>query len=62
MNPWMRYVLLVGGGLLYYGIVLPLGLLRRLAGKDPLRQRREANSYWEDCDSPPRDRRDFDPY
>jgi hypothetical protein len=35
-------------GVLYYGVLTPLGVLMRLAGKDPLRLRREpgAASYW----------------
>ncbi len=34
-------------GLLYYGVMTPLGLLRRLLGRDPLRRRgAPAESYW----------------
>jgi hypothetical protein len=35
-------------GILFYGIVTPLGALSRLLGKDPLRLKRDASapSYW----------------
>jgi hypothetical protein len=35
-------------GIVYFGIVTPIGLVMRLAGKDPLRLRREpgAGTYW----------------
>jgi hypothetical protein len=35
-------------GVLFYGVLVPTGVLMRLAGKDPLRvkQDREAASYW----------------
>lgn len=52
-------------GLLFYGAVLPTGLVLRLLGKDPLRLRfeREAASYWirRDPPGPPPDtmRRQF---
>ena len=36
---------------LFYGVVTPVGLAMRAAGKDPLRLRRdpESSSYWIDC-------------
>lgn len=52
---WMRFGLLLHAivspvimGLLFYGTVAPIGLLMRLAGKDPLRLKRDpqASSYW----------------
>ena len=35
-------------GILFYGVLTPLGALLRLTGKDPLRLKREpgARSYW----------------
>ena len=35
-------------GVLYYGVITPLGLLMRATGKDPLRRKtdRAAQSYW----------------
>jgi len=35
-------------GVLFYGVIAPLGLVMRLAGKDPLRLKldRAADSYW----------------
>jgi hypothetical protein len=35
-------------GILFYGVFFPVGVAMRLAGKDPLRLRRdaEAASYW----------------
>lgn len=37
-------------GLLFYGLITPVGLLMRLSGKDPMRLRSEpdAGSYWID--------------
>jgi len=52
---WLRFGLLLGKivspvalGLLFYLVFAPVGFLMRLAGKDPLRMRREpsAASYW----------------
>jgi len=52
---WMRLGLLLHRvvnplvmGIMFFGVVLPTGLLMRLFGKDPLRLRREAAapSYW----------------
>lgn len=52
---WLRFGLLLHSivnpvimGLLFYGTVVPTGLLMRLAGKDPLRLKRDpqASSYW----------------
>jgi hypothetical protein len=36
---------------LFYGVVTPVGLAMRAAGKDPLRLRRDpqSSSYWIDC-------------
>jgi Saxitoxin biosynthesis operon protein SxtJ len=41
-------------GLLFYSTMTPIGLLMRLAGKDPLRVRRDvsASSYWIPRDPP----------
>jgi hypothetical protein len=35
-------------GLLFYGVIAPIGLLMRVVGKDPLRLRRDSTcaSYW----------------
>lgn len=35
-------------GIIFYGVLTPMGLLMRLAGKDPLRLKRDpgAESYW----------------
>lgn len=52
---WTRFGLLLGRivtplvmGLLFYGMVTPMGLAMRALGKDPLRRRfdRAAASYW----------------
>ena len=41
---WINTRLLLG--VLYYGIFSPLGVVRRLAGSDPLNRRRRRESYW----------------
>jgi predicted membrane metal-binding protein len=43
-----KFVSPVALGILFYGVITPLGVLARLAGKDPLRLKREpaATSYW----------------
>jgi predicted membrane metal-binding protein len=60
---WARFGLFLHGivnpvmmGLLFAVAILPVGLLMRLAGKDPLRLRFEpgADSYWVACDPPDR--------
>ena len=52
---WMKLGILLGKivspialGLLFYGVVTPIGLMMRLTGKDPLRLKfdRGADSYW----------------
>src|SRR6267378_5362748 len=52
---WIKFGVLLGKvvspvalGVLFYGVLTPLGALMRLTGKDPLRRRREpeATSYW----------------
>ena len=52
---WTKLGVLLGNvvgpvavGILFYGVVTPLGILMRLTGKDPLRLKldRDANSYW----------------
>lgn len=52
---WMKLGLLLGKivsplalGLLFFGIITPIGFLLRLTGKDPLRLKydRGADSYW----------------
>jgi len=52
---WLKLGLLLGKivspvalGLLFYGVITPIGLVFRLAGKDPLRLKydRGAESYW----------------
>jgi len=52
---WLRFGLLLFRvtnplilGLLFFGIVMPMGLAMRLAGKDPMRRRFEpaASTYW----------------
>ena len=58
---WMKFGLLLGRivspvviGILYYLVITPFGIVMRLAGKDPLRLRREpeAQSYWIKRDPP----------
>jgi len=36
-------------GIVYYGVVTPVGVLMRLSGRDPLQRRRdpEAETYWQ---------------
>ncbi|MEQ9641529.1 MAG: SxtJ family membrane protein [Alphaproteobacteria bacterium] len=52
---WMKFGLLLHRivsplimGLLFYGVVTPIGMLMRATGKDPMQRRREpeAESYW----------------
>ena len=52
---WLKFGLLLGKvvspialGILFYGVLAPIGLVMRLAGKDPLRQKsnRSGDSYW----------------
>ena len=52
---WMKLGLLLGKvispialGIVFYGVLTPMGVAIRLAGKDPLRQKRDpgADSYW----------------
>jgi hypothetical protein len=40
--------------LLFYGLVVPLGLVSRLIGRDPLQQRldRQASTYWQRKEQP----------
>ncbi|HSD60627.1 MAG TPA: SxtJ family membrane protein [Burkholderiales bacterium] len=58
---WTRFGLLLGRivspvviGILYYLVITPFGVVMRLAGKDPLRLKREpeARSYWIERDPP----------
>jgi hypothetical protein len=58
---WMKLGLLLGKivspialGILFYLVFLPIGLLMRLAGKDPLKLKRDAAaaSYWVDREPP----------
>jgi hypothetical protein len=58
---WLKFGLLLGKvvspialGVLFYLVFLPIGILMRLAGKDPLRLKRdgEAASYWIRRDPP----------
>lgn len=58
---WMRFGLLLGKivspvviGILFYGIITPFGIVMRLAGKDPLRLKRDhgATTYWIRRDPP----------
>jgi hypothetical protein len=41
-------------GVMFFGVVLPTGVLMRLVGKDPLRLRRDpaASTYWQPRDPP----------
>jgi hypothetical protein len=41
---WLMSVLVLS--IVYYGLITPIGLLSRLAGRDPLQLRRETDSYW----------------
>jgi hypothetical protein len=52
---WMKFGLLLGKvvspialGILFFGVLVPIGFLMRATGKDPLRLKREAaaESYW----------------
>jgi hypothetical protein len=52
---WMKLGLLLGKivspialGILFYAVLTPMGIVMRLAGKDPLRLKRDAagRSYW----------------
>jgi hypothetical protein len=52
---WMRFGLLLHRivsplvlGIMFFGVIMPIGLLMRLLGKDPLRLRldKAAGSYW----------------
>jgi hypothetical protein len=52
---WVRLGILLGRvispialGVLFYGVLTPIGVVMRLAGNDPLRLRRDpgASSYW----------------
>jgi hypothetical protein len=52
---WLRFGLVLSAilspvvlGLLFYSTLLPIGLIMRISGKDPLRMRpdRDSNSYW----------------
>lgn len=52
---WMKFGILLGKvispialGILFYGVMTPMGAAIRLAGKDPLRLKRDpaADSYW----------------
>jgi hypothetical protein len=52
---WMKFGLLLHNvtnpivlGVLFYLVVVPVGLLRRVAGADPLRLRRRSGTYWID--------------
>jgi hypothetical protein len=58
---WMKLGILLGKvvspialGVLFYCVITPIGLALRLAGKDPLRLKRDpaANSYWIPRDPP----------
>ena len=41
---WLMSVVILG--ILYFGLITPIGLLSRLFGRDPLKLRSSANSYW----------------
>ena len=51
---WMKFAFFLGHvnsrlilGLMYYGVLTPVGFVTRLAGRDPLnRRRKSAGSYW----------------
>lgn len=52
---WMKFGLLLGKivspialGILFYGVISPIGVMMRLFGQDPLRLKRDAQaqSYW----------------
>lgn len=58
---WMKLGLLLGKivspialGILFYGVMMPIGTLMRLSGKDPLRLKRDpgAQSYWIEREPP----------
>lgn len=58
---WMKFGLLLGKivspvviGILFYGVITPFGIAMRLAGKDPLRLKRDpgASTYWIRRDPP----------
>jgi hypothetical protein len=50
---WMRFGRLLSAlttplvlGLVYFGVITPIGVLMRLAGRNPLRHRAGAMGYW----------------
>jgi Saxitoxin biosynthesis operon protein SxtJ len=58
---WMKLGLLLSRivspialGILFYGVMMPIGALMRLSGKDPLRLKRDsdAQSYWIEREPP----------
>lgn len=58
---WLKFGLLLGKivspialGVLFYLVFMPIGLLMRLLGKDPLKLKRdaEATTYWVDREPP----------
>ncbi len=60
---WMRLGLFISKlttplllGLVYFGLITPMGLLRRLAGRDPLRHRAGERGYWKAREPAPADR------
>jgi hypothetical protein len=66
---WMGVAFVLGGvmgrvllGLVWYGLITPMGLAMRLAGRDRLELRREADTWWRDLpppDGPERHERQF---
>lgn len=63
---WVRFGVLLGKvvspialGILFYGVLVPIGVVMRLTGKDPLRLKHDATvpSYWipREPPGPPRD-------
>lgn len=67
-NAWMKLALALGWinsrlilGVLYYGVLTPLGALLRLGGRDPLNRRRAGGaSYWVPRTKPRQDREQFE--
>ena len=55
---WMAMALVISKvttpillGVMYFGVITPLGVVRRLLGRDPIRARRSDRSFWVDRSS-----------
>lgn len=67
-NGWMRFAAALGWvnsrillSLMYYGVMMPMGLVLRIAGRDPMnRRRRPAESHWIPRATPRQSREQFE--